>query len=65
MLYVDDMLMVEQDLKKIRSLKRALSKTFSMKDMGSAKQILDMHFVLDRTKKLQWLLREKYVTKVH
>ena len=36
-----------------------------MKDMGPAKQILGMHIVRDRTKKLLWLSQEKYVTKVH
>ena len=43
LLYVDDMLIVRQDLKKIASLKKALSKFFPMKDMGPAKQILGMH----------------------
>ena len=32
--------------------------------MGPAKQILGMHIVRDRTKKLLWLSQEKYVTKV-
>ena len=61
LLYIDDMLMVGQDPKKIGSLKKALSKSFVMKDMGSAKQILGMHIVQDRTKKLLWLSQEKYV----
>ena len=47
MLYVDDMLIVGQDPKKFGSLKRALSKSFAMKDMGPAKQILGMHIVRD------------------
>mgnify|MGYP000535931251 CR=1 FL=1 len=34
LLYVDDMLIVGQDPKKIRSLEKALSKSFTMKDMG-------------------------------
>ena len=64
LLYVDDMLIVGRDPKKIGSLKKALSKSFAMKDMGPAKQILGMHIVRDRTKKLLWLSQEKYVTKV-
>ena len=36
-LYVDDMLIVNLDIKKIASLKRALSKPFAMKDLGPAK----------------------------
>ena len=55
LLYVDDMLIVGQDPKKIGSLKKALSRSFSMKDMGPTKQILGMHIVRDRTKKLLWL----------
>ena len=64
LLYVDDMLIVERDQMKIRMLKKALSKSFSMKDMGPAKQILGMHIVQDRTKKVLWLSQEKYVTKI-
>ena len=47
LLYVDDMLIVGQDHMKIRVLKKALSRSFSMKDMGPAKQILGMHIVRD------------------
>ena len=64
LLYVDDMLVVGQDVKKIASLKKALSKSFAMKDLGPAKQILGMHIVRDRTENLLWLSQEKYVTKV-
>ena len=64
LLYIDDMLMVGQDPKKIGSLKKALSKSFSMKDMAPVKQILGMHIVRDRTKKLLWLSQEKYGKKV-
>ena len=64
LLYVDDMLIVGRDHTKIRVLKNGLSRSFSMKDMGPAKQILRMHIVRDRTKKLLWPSQEKYVTKV-
>ena len=37
------MLIVGRDPKKIRILKKALSKSFAMKDMGPEKQILGMH----------------------
>ena len=45
LLYVDDMLVVKQDTRKIRNLKKALGKSFVMKDLGPAKQILGMHIV--------------------
>ena len=41
-LYVNDMLIVGQDTNKIEKLKRDLSKSFAMKDLGPAKQILGM-----------------------
>ena len=40
LLYIDDMLTIGHDLKKIVALKKALSKSFVMKDLGSAKQSL-------------------------
>ena len=43
LLYVDDMLTVGWDPKEIGSSKKALSKSFAMKDMGPAKHILGMH----------------------
>ena len=64
LLYVDDMLIVGRDPKKIESLKKALSKSFTMKDMGLTKQIPGIHIVRDWMKKLLWLSQEKYVTKV-
>ena len=47
LLYVDDMLIVGQDPMNIRSLKKALSKSFTMKDLGLAKQILGMQIFRD------------------
>ena len=64
LLYVDDMLIVGRDPKKIGCLKKTLNKLFTMKDMGPAKQILGMHIVQDWTKKLLCLSQEKYVRKV-
>ena len=48
LLYVDDMLIVGQDVDMIQKLKRELSKTFDMKDLGSAKRILGMEILRDR-----------------
>ena len=64
LLYVDDMLIIGPDRIKIKNLKKALNWTFSMKDLGPARQILGMHIIWDQTKKLLWLSEEKYVTKV-
>ena len=40
LLYVDDMLIVGRDTNKIYKLKKELSKSFEMKDLGSTSQIL-------------------------
>ena len=64
LLYVDDMVIVERDRIKIGMLKKVLSMSFSMKDMGPARSILGMHIVWDRTKKLLWLSLNRYVTKL-
>ena len=45
-------------------LRKALSKSFSMKYLGSAKQILGMKISRDRSKKLLWLSQERYIEKV-
>jgi len=46
LLYVDDMLIVGKDKTKIVALKKALSKSFAMKDLGAVKRILGMKIVL-------------------
>ena len=49
LLYVDDMLIVSRDTSKIDNLKKELSKSFEMKDLGLASQILGMKISRDRT----------------
>ena len=49
LLYVNDMLIIGLHQIKIGNLKKALNQTFSVKDLGSAKQILGMHIVRNRT----------------
>jgi Reverse transcriptase (RNA-dependent DNA polymerase) len=48
LVYVDDMLVVESDLKKIKTLKVMLGNKFVMKDLGVARQILRMKITRDR-----------------
>ena len=47
LLYVDDMLIVGEDTKMIHGLKKELSKSFDMKDLGPTKQILGMQILRD------------------
>ena len=64
LLYVDDMLIVGRDVSKIEDLKRQLSKSFAMKDLGNAKQILGMKISRDRMNGKLWLSQENYIEKV-
>ncbi|KAL5821663.1 hypothetical protein ACOSQ3_023545 [Xanthoceras sorbifolium] len=64
LLYVDDMLIVGQDIGKINRLKKELSKSFAMKDLGPAKQILGMRITRNRQNRRIWLSQERYVEKV-
>ena len=64
LLYVDDILIVGHDAAKIEKLKRELSKSFAIKDLGPAKQILGMKIVRDRKKTKLWLSQERYIEKV-
>ena len=49
---------------KIDNLKRELSNSFAMKDLGSGKQILGMKISRDRKTEKLWLSQEAYVEKV-
>ena len=64
LLYVDDVLIVGQDTSKIDNLKKELSKSFGMKDFGSAKYIFGMKITRDRKSEKLWLPQEAYVEKV-
>jgi Reverse transcriptase (RNA-dependent DNA polymerase) len=64
LLYVDDMLIVESDLKKIKALKERLRSEFAIKDLGTTRQILRMRITKDRKDQKLWLSQEKYIEKV-
>ena len=58
------MLIVGRDTGKIDKLKKELSKSFEMKDLGSASQILDIKISQYRTNKKLWLSQESHIKKV-
>ena len=64
LLYIDDMLIIGYDFSKIDRLKRELNKSFSMKDFGSAKQLLGMKISLNKKNKKLWISQESYNEKV-
>ena len=47
-LYVDDMLIVSKSMDEINRLKDRMARTFDMKDLGAAKQILGIDIHRDR-----------------
>ena len=55
------MLIVGQDAGVIGNLKEDLFKSFDMKDLGLARQILGMQILRDRKAMKLWLSQEKYI----
>ena len=51
-LYVDDILLIENDVLALQGIKIWLSSQFSMKDLGEASYILGMRIYRDRSKRL-------------
>ena len=64
LLYVDDMLIMGKNAKRIIQLKKDLSKTFAMKDLGPAKQILGIRITRDRASRKLHISQEQYIEKV-
>ena len=64
LLYVDDMLIAGSNMVEINKLKRQMSEEFEMKDLGEAKQILDMSISRDRSDGNLKLSQEKYIGKI-
>jgi hypothetical protein len=60
-LYVDDMLLVGNNMDVIKEVKSQLSSKFDMKDLGAAKFILRMEIKRDRANMKLWLNQRKYV----
>lgn len=51
-------------LVKIEKLKKELSKSFAMKDLGPTKQILGMKIICDKKNGKLWLSQKRYIEKV-
>jgi hypothetical protein len=64
LLYVDVILFVGKNISRIARLKKELSKSFSMKDLGPAKCTLGMRIERDRKSNKLYLPQEKYIVKV-
>jgi hypothetical protein len=63
-LYVDDILLIENDISMMKVVKSSLRKSFSVKDLGEASYILDIKIYRDRSKMLIGLTQDAYIDKV-
>ena len=64
LLYVDDMLVAGNNMQDINVIKRKLAKSFAMKDLGAAKQILGMRITRDGKNHKLTLSQGEYIEKV-
>ncbi|KAK9024988.1 hypothetical protein V6N11_064889 [Hibiscus sabdariffa] len=63
-LYVDDILIIGNDIPTLQSVKAWLSSCFSMKDLGEAAYILGVKINRDRSRRLLGLSQSTYIDKV-
>jgi hypothetical protein len=63
-LYVDDILLIENDISMMEVIKSSLRKSFSMKDWGEAVYILGIKIYRDRLKRLIGLSQDAYIDKI-
>ena len=63
-LYVDDILLIGNDVKLLESVKEYLNSQFSMKDLGEAAYILGIKIYRDRSKRLIALSQRTYLEKI-
>ena len=63
-LYVDDILLIGNDIEFLDSIKGYLNKSFSMEDLGEAAYILGIKIYRDRSRSLIGLSQSTYLDKV-
>ena len=63
-LYVDDILLIGNDMPSLQAVKTWLSKNFSMKDLGDATYILGIRIYRDRSRRMIGLSQSTYIDKV-
>ena len=60
-LYVDDILLIGNDVGMLSSVKAWLSKNFSMNDLGEATYVLGIRIYRDRSRRLLGLSQSMYI----
>jgi hypothetical protein len=63
-LYVDDILLIRNDIPMMEVVKSSLRKSFSVKDLGEAMYILDIKIYRDRPKSQIGLNQDAYIDKI-
>ena len=63
-IYVDDILLIGNDIEFLDSIKGYLNKSFSMKDLGEAAYILGIKIYIDRSRCLIGLSQSTYLDKL-
>jgi hypothetical protein len=63
-LYVDDILLIGNDVEMLQETKESLERSFSMKDLGEAAYILGIRIYRDRPRRLIGLSQSTYLDKV-
>ena len=63
-LYVDDILLIGNDVEKLSNVKKWLAEQFQMKDLGEASYVLGIQIIRDRRNKLLALSQASYIDKV-
>ena len=63
-LYVDDILLIGNDIEKLSNVKKWLAEKFQMKDLGEASYVLGIQIIRDRRNKLLALSQASYIDKV-
>jgi hypothetical protein len=63
-LYVDDILLIGNNIPMMEVVKSSLRKSFSMKDLGEAAYILGIKIFIDRLKRLIGLSEDAYIDKI-
>src|SRR4051812_18458884 len=63
-LYVDDILLIGNDIPMLDAVKDSLKNTFSMKDLGEAAYIFGIKIYSDRSRRLFGLCQSTYIDKV-
>ena len=63
-LYVDDILIIGNDIGSLKSVKMWLTKQFQMKDLGEASYVLRIQIFRDRKNKMLALSQALYIDKI-